>query len=295
MFKLGEYCEGETKPIVNYLKDAGIKVEQKACLYAVPEAHEYLEGRLCELQGEIKDLETYERYLEALRTVLAGGATPDDLRDLLYCELNPAWAEKKHQAEEILKNPSAGLSDEEKEEAKEKLMKILDEINMMDVNEMAKAYDFAITTLSRNMIAPDQDVGDRLADPILRIKINPDEYKDNKLLRQTFFIDFEKQYELYIDEFSAPLYDEIDEGFEDSYPEEFFKIRSLGILMKHLVEEPSPGKIDMDAFSERCNMQLESQGNILAIDCTDVAEEIARVLEKNDVIKIKGDLIKWRA
>jgi hypothetical protein len=118
MFKLGEYCEGETKPIVNYLKDAGIKVEQRACLYAIPEASEYLEGRLSELRGEISDIETYERYLEALKAALAQGATPDDLRDRFYCELDPVWAEKKRQAEEILKNPSAALSDEENEAAK---------------------------------------------------------------------------------------------------------------------------------------------------------------------------------
>lgn len=295
MFKLGEYCEGETKPIVNYLKDAGIKVEQRACLYAIPDASEYLEGRLSELRGEIRDIETYERYLEALKAALAQGATPDDLRDRFYCELDPVWAEKKRQAEEILKNPSAALSDEENEAAKKNLMEIMNEINMKDVVEMARAFDFAVTTLSRNEIEPDQDVGDRLADPILRIKINPKEYKDNELLRQTLFVDFEKQYELYVDEFSVPLYGEIDEDFQDCYPEEFFKIRALGILMKHLMEEPSPGKIDMDAFSERCDLQLENQGNILAIDGTDVAEEIARVLEKNGVIKIKGDMIKWKA
>ena len=64
--------------------------------------------------------------------------------------------------------------------------------------------------------------------------------------------------------------------------------------MKDLAEEPSPGKIDMESFAERCDLELENQGNILAIDGADVAEEIARVLEKNGVIKIKGDMIKWR-
>jgi hypothetical protein len=294
MFKLGEYYEGETKPIVNYLKDAGIKVEQKISLYAIPDASDYLEGRLSELRGEIKDIETYERYLEALRAALAKGATPDDVRDQFYCELDPVWAEKKRQAEDILTNPSAALSDEENEAARKKLIEIMNEINVEDAVEMAKAFDFAVTTLSRNEIEPDQEVGDRLADPILRIIIDPEEYKDHKLFRQTLFVDFEKQYELYIDEFSAPLYEEIDEEFEDSYPEEYFKIRALGILIKDLAEEASPGKIDMESFSERCDLELENQGNILAIDGTDVAEEIARALEKNGVIKIKGDMIKWR-
>lgn len=294
MFKLGEYYEGETKPIVGYLKDAGIKVEQKACLYAEPDVSTYLEGRLSELRGGIKDIETYERYLNALKAVLSKGATTDDLRDLFYCEIEPMWAEKKRQAAEVLKTPAQSLSNEEKEVAKKRLMEIFNETNMLDIAEMAKAFDFAVTTLSRNEIEPGQNVGDRLDDPILRIAVNPKEYKDHELLRRTFFVDFEKRYELYIDEFYAPLYEKIDEDFEDSYPEEFFIIRSLGILMEDLVRDSSQGKIDMEAFAERCDLRLESDGDLLEIDATDVAEDIARVLEKNGVIKIKGDMIKWK-
>jgi hypothetical protein len=51
----------------------------------------------------------------------------------------------------------------------------------------------------------------------------------------------------------------------------------------------------MDVFAERCDLELEREGNIVSIDGTNVAEEIARVLEKNGVIKIKGDMIKWKA
>jgi hypothetical protein len=294
MFKLGEYYEGETKPIVNYLKDAGIKVEQKICLYTILDSSDYLEGKLSKLRGEIKDIETYERYLEALRAALAKSATPDDVKDQFYCELDPVWAEKKRQAEDILMNLSSAPSEEEKQATKKMLMEIMDEINTKDALEMAKAFDFAVMTLSRNEIMPDQEVGDRLADPILRIMVNLNDYKDHKLFRRTLFVDFEKQYELYIDEFSAPLYEEIDEEFEDSYPEEFFKIRILGILIKDLLEEASPGKIDMESFAERCDLELENEGNIISIDGTDVAGEIARVLEKNGVIKIKGDMVKWR-
>lgn len=294
MFKLGEYYEGETKPIVNYLKDAGIRVEQKTCLYAMTETSEYLEGRLSELRGEIKDIETYERYLAALRAALAKGATPDDLRDRFYSELDPVWAEKKRQVEEIFENPSA-LSDEEKEAARKKLNDLMEEINVKDVIEMAKAFDFAVTTLSRNEIEPNQDAGDRLNDPILRISVDPEEYEGDTRLKRTISFDLEKQYELYIDEFSTPFFDEIDEDFEESYPEEFFNIRALGILIRHLVEEPSPGKIDMDAFTDRCDLELEKDGNILSIDGMNVAEDIARVLEKNGIIKIKGDMIKWKA
>ncbi len=293
MFKIGEYYEGEEKPVVSYLKDAGMRVEQKAHLYAETDAEDYLEGRLSELRGEIKDIETYERYLAALKAALAKGATPDDLRDKIYSELDPVWAEKKHQVEEIFKNPSA-LSDEEKEAARNRISELMSEIKMDDIVKMSKAYNFTVTTLRRNEIEPGQDVGDRLDDPILRIEVDPEEHEGHKLLKRTLFVDLEKNYEVYIDEFSAPLYDELDEDFEDSYPEEFFKIRAMGILIKSLVNEPSPGKIDMDAFAERCDLELDREGNILSIDGTNVAEEIARVLEKNGVIKVKGDTIKWK-
>lgn len=295
MFKLGEYYEGETKPIVNCLKDAGIKVEQKVCLYSMPKVSEYLEGRLSELRSEIKDIEKYERYLEALRLALAKFTPQEDLKDLFYCELDPAWAEKKRKADDILKIPISSLPEEEKEAAKKNLMDVFAEIDVKDIMEKSKAFDFAITTLARNEIEQGQDLGDRLSDPIVRIEVDEEEYKDHKLLKRTFFVDFEKIYELYIDEFSAPLYDELDEDFQDGYSEEFFMIKALGILMKSLVEEPFQGKIDMDAFAERCDLLLESDGDLLDIDATDVAEDIARVLEKNGLIKIKGDKIKWKA
>lgn len=270
-----------------------MRVEQKAYLSAEINSKEYLEGRLSELRGEIKDIETYERYLSALRTALANGATPDDLRDKLYSELDPAWAEKRREVDEIFKNLSDSEEENEREAAKNRLKELMDEIKMDDIVKMGKAYTFAVTVLQRNEIEPGQ-VGDRLNDPILRIEVDPKEYEGHKMLKQTFFVDFGKNYELYIDEFSAPLYDELDEEFEEGYPEEFFKIRAMGILIESLVSKPSAGKIDMDAFAERCAFDLEKEGNILSIDGTNAAEEIARVLEKNGIVKVKGDTIKWK-
>ncbi len=294
MLKLGEYYEDEVKQIVIYLKDAGIKVEQKACLYAEPDVSVYLEGRQSELRGEIEDIETYERYLAALKTVLAKGATIADFRDLFYCEIDPEWAEKKRQAVEILSTPTQSLSEEESEAAKRRLMEVFNEANMLDVDEMDRAFDFVVTILSRNEIEPGQDAGDRLNDPILRIPVNPREYKGHKLLRQTFSVEFVKQYELYIDEFTAPLYNEIDEEFQESNSEEFFMIKTLGILIESLVDEPFEGKIDLEDFAEMCDLRLDSDGDLLKIDGSLVAEEIAKVLEKKGLVKIKGDKIKWK-
>lgn len=294
MFKLGEYYEDETKPIVSYLKDAGMKVEQKACLYAESDVSTFLEGRFSELRSEIKDIEKYERYLVALKSAIAKHTPEDDLKELFYCELDPAWAEKKRRADEILVTPLSSLPEEEKEAAKEKLMEIFNEIDTKDLVEKSRAFQFAIMTLSRNEIEQGQDLGDRLDDPIVRIEVDEEEYKDHKLLKRTFFVDYEKVYELYIDEFSAPLYDEIDEDFQDEYSMEFFKIKTLGILMETLVKESPPGKIDIEDFADMCEVHLESNGSFLEIDATDVAEDIAKVLEKNGVVKVKGNTIKWK-
>ena len=39
---------------------------------------------------------------------------------------------------------------------------------------------------------------------------------------------------------------------------------------------------------------MEKEGNMLDIDGSLAAEELARSLEKNGIIKAKGDIIKWR-
>jgi uncharacterized protein YhdP len=67
----------------------------------------------------------------------------------------------------------------------------------------------------------------------------------------------------------------------------------LGKLISDLTE-PSPGKMDMKAFSERCEFQMEKNGDLLEIDGSRAAGELARSLEKNGIIKVKGDSIKWK-
>jgi hypothetical protein len=42
-------------------------------------------------------------------------------------------------------------------------------------------------------------------------------------------VDFQKKYELNIDEFSAPLFREIDEDFVELFHDEYLKIMALGL------------------------------------------------------------------
>jgi len=292
MLKLGEYYEYEAKAISNYLKDAGIKVEQRIALFAKTTENDYLEGTLSELKGEIEDIEVYERYLSALRAAFAKGATPDDFKERFLTELDPSFVEKRDLINS-LENP-AELSEEESAAACERAKDLLDNVAIGDLAEWIVAFDFAVTTLSRN-IEPGVEIGDRLNDPILRIRVDPEDYEGEKPIKRTLSVEFEKKFDLYIDEFTSALFEELDEEFQEDYSEEFLQIMALGILITDLVENSSSGKIDLEAFAERCELDLEKEGNILSIDGAEVAEDIARVLEKNGIIKVKGDTIKWKS
>ena len=293
MFKLGEYSEDEAKSIVKYLRDAKIKIEQKTYLYATAEPVDYIEGRLSDLKAVVKDIETYEGFLAVLKTTLTKVANYEDFKDLFLTELDPSWVTRNDKLAEIIGSPS-GISGEGSAAESDKPDDKLEDLDLKNIAKSVVAFDFALATLSRNDIEPGEDVGDRLDDPILRIRVNEVDYKDNDLLRSTVSVFLEKRSELFVDELTSILFEDLDEDFEMDYPEEHLRIMTLGMLITDLVEEPSPGKIDMQAFSERCVIEMEKDGDILVIDGEETAEEIARVLEKNGIIKLKGETIKWK-
>ncbi len=293
MFKLGEYYEGEAKSIAKCLKNGGMKVELKTCLCAATESTNFLEGKLSELKGEIENIEIYERYLAVLKSALDKAGPEDDLRDLFLSLLDPLYLEKKKKIDEI-HELSLGLPLEEGAAAEEKVNEEDNKLPLDDIAEWIVASDFALTTLSRNDIDTGDDAADLLADPILRIRIDPNKYEGNKSIKQTVSVGLDKRSELYIDEFSSPLFEDLDEEFQKSYPEEFLQIMALGLLIADLSEEPSSGKTDLQSFVERLDLEMENDGDILCINGSEAVDEIARILEKNDVIKRKGNIIKWK-
>lgn len=293
MFKLGEYYEDEAKLIAKYLRDAKIKIEQKTYLCSTAETADYLEGRLSELKVVLKDIETYEGFLAVLKSTLTKAKSFDDFKDLFLTELDPSWVNRKDKFAEIIGNPSE-TSDEGSAADSDKPDEKSEDIGLKGIATWVVAFDFAIATLSRNDIEPGEDVGDRLDDPILRIRVNGADYEDSDLLRSTVSVLLKKRSELFVDELTSILFEDLDEDFEVDYPEEHLRIMTLGMLITDLVEEPSPGKIDMQAFSERNIIEMEKDGDILVIDGEETAEEMARVLEKNGIIKLKGETIKWK-
>jgi hypothetical protein len=287
MFKLGEYYEDEARDIVDWLKDAGMKVDIRIFTSSQLEVFPYLEGRMSEIKEELEEekFNKYAQYLVALRKVLAEGATSENFSEMFQLEIDPQIHEKRRQLSE---NIGGILSEEELEIKRQESTGLID-----DLLEMSNAEAFADMTLERNRIKIGEEVGSRLDDPIMRIFADNIDEDESKLAKTTTVFTIEPQAEVYVDEFSALFSEEIDEDFRDEYPNDYMRLVFLGKLISNLTE-PSPGKIDMKAFSKRCEFQLENNGDLLELNGRSAAEELARSLEKNDIIKVKGDSIKWK-
>jgi hypothetical protein len=287
MFRLGEYDEEDSKAIVQHLKDAGFKVDARSFLTVLTNSQAFLEGRQSELKGLVKDMDVYERYLDVLRSTVSPGITHEEFKDRLFIALDPSWKDVKALMEKY--------SDSSMEPSEEDAEKIFDAYNKLV--EMTDVSDFIEDVIILNDIDIDQPAKEKLKDPILRIEVDPEGYDpDQKLLKEWTHVGLNKVYEVYVDEFSTPIFRDIDEEFQENYPDEYMQILGMGLLIEDLVEEPSVGKVDLESFAKRCTLDMsEDEEASITIDGSMVAEDIAKVLEKNGVVKIKGDVIKWRA
>jgi hypothetical protein len=288
MFLLGEYYEDEARDIANRLKEVGMKVDIRTFTASRLELFHYLEGRMSVLKGELEetDYAMYERYLNALRKVLAAGADPEDFGEMFHLEIDPQINEKRSQFAEILK---ADLSEEERE-AKIKVSAGI----KADLLDVYNAESFIDAVLERNEIEVGEDVGNKLDDPILRVfDEREDLEEESELARTTTVFTVEPRAQVFVDEFYAVLAEELDDEFEDEYELEYLCLVFLGKLISDL-KEPSPGKVDLEAFRERCEFDMEKNGDLLEINGRRAAEELARSLEKNGILKVKGDSFKWK-
>jgi hypothetical protein len=265
-----------------------MKVDIRTFTTSHLELFHYLEGRMSVMKGELeeKTFQRYERYIIALRKVLAAGASPEDFRERLQLEIDPQVNEKRKQFCEIM---GGDLSEEELEARRKNSAGL-----MGDLLDVSNAESFVNTVLDRNDIQIGEDVSSKLDDPILRVFDNEEEEEEeSKLAKTTTIFKVDPRAQIFIDEFSAVLAHDLDDEFEDLYEKEYMSLVLLGKLISEL-EEPSSAKMDMEAFRERCEFEMENNGDLLEIDGSRAAEELARSLEKNGIIKVKGDSIKWK-
>lgn len=288
MFLLGEYYEDEAREIADRLKDVGMKVDIRMVTTSYLDVEHFLEGRMSQLKGKLEeeDYARYERYLAVLRKVLSEGAGPDDLPERIEMEMDPQIDEKKKQlAEELLFN--IDLTEEELQAKNESLSGI-----KKDVLDVYNAESFIDLLVDRNDIQVGDDMASKLEDPIIRV-IARNEEEETDLSCMTISFSLEPKALVFVDEFSSLLAEELGEDFEEEYENEFQQLFFLEKLISDL-KEPSSEKMDMKSFRNKCQFAMERKKDILEIDGSEAAEELARSLEKSGIIKVKGDSIKWK-
>ncbi len=284
MFNLGEYDEEEAKEIRTFLIDAGIRVELKPSIVVMEEQTCSLHGRYSLLKDVAKDMSEYESNLSALKSVLPRSTTQEEFEELYMKELDPASMEKRDKIMALCEDQDS-LSEVEKESL---------ELNstewMSFLLRSGTAILFAKSVLSLNDIKIGEPVGDKLDDPILDIPVNSSDYDPKpEQFKTTIEFHLEKTVGIYADEFTTPLSSELDEEFIDLYPEEYQNLRVLGLLIEKLATSPTSRKMDFGEFIENCSMHLKDEdGDDLLIDGKEVAEELAKVLEKSDVAEGQG-------
>ena len=291
MFNLGEYDEEEAKEIRTFLIDAGIRVELKPSIVVMEEQTSSLHARQSLLKDVAKDMSEYEGYLSVLKSVLSRSTTEEEFDEFFMEELDPTMTEKRAKIMVLSENPDS-LSEAEKESL---------EFNSTEwmgfLLKSGTARIFVDSVLSLNDIKIGEPVGDKLDDPLLDVPVNSSDYDPKpEQFKTTIEFHLEKAVGVYADEFTTPLSSELDEEFSDLYPEEYQNLRVLGLLIEKLATSPTSRKMDFGEFIENCTMRLKDEdGDDLLIDGKEVAEDLAKVLEKSDVVKVKGDKVKWKS
>ena len=246
------------------------------------------------LKEVLKDTQKIEQTLKILKSVLGHRPDPDRFKELFLKEYNPLREIEKSQIAEILNKVSGNfkaLDENDKNRVSQIFLKASDD---------EQSYNEAKSILHRNKIEIGEEIADRLDDPIVRATRNLKELgleRDHPLVRQTVIISAQKEVEVFIDEFSTilALRGDFDASFFDRFPAECSKISVLGSLLSELSKRPSSGKLSMDEFADKCAKEFDNNGNLIIADFQEYAADLARILEKNGLIKIKGNSIKWKA
>jgi hypothetical protein len=289
MFYLGEYDEETAKEIKSYLDKAGLKVEMRSCLVMEEETTYTIKDKLSAIKELVEDSSEFERYLPALRSVQPQ-ATNEDFEELFLKQVDPLMMEKRDKILALSEN-SESLSPEDMES-----LKFGSDEWMNNALSISRARNFAGMILSINDIKIGEPLENKLDDPIIEITVDPEDY-ETRPEQMKCDIDFylEKSVNIFVDEFTTPLASDLNDEFWDEYPSEAQRLKVLGLLIEKLATSPASRKMDFAEFAEECDMTLEDEGSVLNVYGEEVAEELARVLEKSGVVKWKGDKLKWKS
>lgn len=288
MFKLGEYGEVEASEIADHLKRAGLRVDLKPSISAFAETAAYMEGRASQLRERVDDFGIYDRYMEAIKAALAEGVEAEAFTDRYLSLLDPSWRGKMDEIASLLKDgsvtPADGESDQEMMNRTVELLEKLEALQFLD----------AALELNEVEGPPGGDLG---ADPLIRIAVDSEESDvEDDLLKSVLAVRLEKIVEVRLDEMTTPMLKNVGDEFAEEFAEEYYKIFAMAMTVERLLSPPEDSnKIDLDDFRESLVFEEDMEDFVLMVDGTGVAEELARTLKKEGVIKIKGDRIAWKS
>ncbi|OPY55663.1 MAG: hypothetical protein A4E51_00689 [Methanosaeta sp. PtaU1.Bin055] len=288
MFKLGEYGEVEASEIADHLKRAGLRVDLKPSITAFAETAAYMEGRASQLRERVGEFGIYDRYMEAIKAALAEGVEAEAFTDRYLSLLDPSWRGKMDEIASLLKDgsvtPADGESDQETMNRTVELLEKLEALQFLD----------AALELNEVEGPPGGDLG---ADPLIRIAVDPEESDvEDDLLKSVLAVRLEKIVEVRLDEMTTPMLKNVGDEFAEEFAEEYYKIFAMAMTVERLLSPPEDSnKIDLDDFRESLVFEEDMEDFVLMVDGTEVAEELARTLKKEGVIKIKGDRIAWKS
>jgi hypothetical protein len=293
MIKLGDYAEDEARKLITDLSNAKIKYDTRIHFKIDHFKTDCLEGRFSELKEVLKDTQRIEQTLNILKAVLGQRPEPGKFKELFLKEYNPLRENEKRQMAEILNRVSGNFQALD-ENDKNKISQIF-----LKASDDEQSYYEATSILHRNKIEIGEEIAGRLDDPIVRATRNILELglqRDHPLVKQTVIISAQKEVEVLIDELSTTLAlkGNFDASFFDRFPAECSKISVLGSLLNELSKRPSSGRISMDEFTEKCAKEFDNSGNLIIADFQEYAADLARILEKNGLVKVKGNSIKWK-
>ena len=202
-----------------------------------------------------------------MRSVLPQ-ATPENFEELFLKELDPLMMEKRDKILELSENPESFTTEERKS------LKFGSDEWMNNALCISKARTFADMIIFQNDILIGKPFENKLDDPVLDISVDPDEC-DPRPEQMKCDIGFylEKAANIFVDEFTTPLANDLDDEFWDAYPSEAQRLKVLGLLIEKLATSPSSRKMDFVQFAEECSLHLEDEGSDLFVDGEDVAEE----------------------
>ncbi|OPY52049.1 MAG: hypothetical protein A4E49_01996 [Methanosaeta sp. PtaU1.Bin112] len=320
MFYLGEYDEETAKEIRDYLDEAGLKVETRSCLVMDNDTIFTIKDKLSVVKELLKeDGEEYGRSISVLKSALAQ-ATPENFDEIFLKELDPQMVETRDKIlafSKAVKSQDQMVVDQEPknqesldqeasdQEAqgqqnptpeKEDALEFSADEWLDNAISISKARTFARMVFDLNGIKIGEAVENKLDDPIIEIKVDPNDFEiEPEQMKCNIHFYLDKSVVIFVDEFTTPLASELDDEFWDEYPSEAQSLKSLGLLIEKLAMSPSSRKMDFAEFVEECNMTLEDKSDILNVYGEDVAEDLARILEKGGVLKRKGDRLKWKS